>query len=123
MTIDSSGRQLRSENRGENLLETVDKVVATIDRQIERHKGRLYDRRKGSLPSRTIFSDKTETAPPGVVKFKRFAVKPISVAETIEQMEMLGYDFFLFLNVDNEELNLLYQRKYSNYGLIEPELG
>ena len=58
-----------------------------------------------------------------MVKVKRFAVKPMSVAEAIDQMELLGHDFFLFFNTDNEGLNLLYRRKDGNYGLIEPELG
>jgi putative sigma-54 modulation protein len=58
-----------------------------------------------------------------IVKVKRFTIKPMSVAEAAEQMELLGHDFFLFFNADAEELNLLYRRKDGNYGLIEPELG
>ena len=58
-----------------------------------------------------------------VTKVKRFAIKPMSVAEAIDQMELLGHDFFLFFNADSEELNLIYRRNDGNYGLIEPELG
>jgi putative sigma-54 modulation protein len=47
----------------------------------------------------------------------------MSVAEAIDQMELLGHDFFLFFNADSKGLNLLYRRKDGNYGLIEPELG
>ena len=57
------------------------------------------------------------------IEHQRFAVKPMPVAEAIEQMELLRHDFFLFLNADTEEINLLYRRKDNNYGLIEPELG
>ena len=123
VTIESSGTMLRGENKGENLLEAIDKVVATMDRQIEHYKGKLYDKRRGSSFARSEFSEKAETTPPSVVKVKRFAVKPMSVAEAIDQMELLGHDFFLFFNTDNEGLNLLYRRKDGNYGLIEPELG
>ena len=123
VTIESSGTLLRGENKGENLLEAIDKVVATMDRQIEHYKGKLYDKRRGSSFARSEFSEEAETTPPSVVKVKRFAVKPMSVAEAIDQMELLGHDFFLFSNADNEELNLLYRRKDGNYGLIEPELG
>ena len=56
------------------------------------------------------------------MKVKRFAIKPMSVAEAADQMELLGHDFFLFFNANTEELNLLYRRKDGNYGLIEPEL-
>jgi len=123
VTIETRGTLLRGENKGENLLEAIDKVVTTMDRQIEHYKGKLYDKRRGGSFARSEFSEKAETTPPSVVKVKRFAVKPMSVAEAIDQMELLGHDFFLFFNADNEELNLLYRRKDGNYGLIEPELG
>ena len=75
--------------------------------------------------ARGEFSEEVEVVQPlqKVVKVKRFAVKPMSVAEAIDQMKLLGHDFFLFFNADTEELNLLYRRKDGNYGLIEPELG
>jgi len=123
VTIEGSGTVLRGENKGENPLVATDKVVATMERQIEHYKGKLYDKGRGSSFTRSEFSEETETTPPSVVKVKRFAVKPMSVAEAIDQMELLGHDFFLFFNADTEELNLLYRRKDGNYGLIEPELG
>ena len=46
----------------------------------------------------------------------------MSVSEAAEQMELLGHDFFLFLNIDSEGLQVLYRRKDGNYGLIEPEV-
>jgi putative sigma-54 modulation protein len=47
----------------------------------------------------------------------------MTVDEAISQMELLGHDFFLFLDADTERLNLLYRRDDGNYGLIEPEQG
>ena len=58
-----------------------------------------------------------------MVKTKRFLVKPMPIDEAISQMELLGHDFFLFLDADTERLNLLYRRDDGNYGLIEPEQG
>ncbi|GAI49160.1 unnamed protein product, partial [marine sediment metagenome] len=55
VTIESSGTLLRGENKGENLLEAIDKVVATMDRQIEHYKGKLYDKRRGSSFARSEF--------------------------------------------------------------------
>jgi len=37
-------------------------------------------------------------------------------------MELLSHDFFLFLNAETGELNLLYRRKDGDYGIIEPVL-
>ncbi len=125
VSIDSSNTQLRGEEKGENLFTAIDKVAAIMNRQIEHYKGKLYEKGKGKSLARSEFNETVETIPPPrkVVKVKRFAVKPMSVAEAIDQMELLGHDFFLFFNADTEELNLLYRRKDSNYGLIEPELG
>jgi len=125
VTIDSNGTLLRGEERGENLFVAIDKVVAVLDRQIERYKGKLYDKGRGSSFARSEFNPEVEAEKPvgKVVRVKRFAVKPMSVDEAIDQMELLGHDFFLFFNADTEGLNLLYRRKDANYGLIEPELG
>ena len=37
------------------------------------------------------------------------------------QMELLGHSFYVFENAEDGEVNVLYQRKDGNYGLIEPE--
>jgi len=97
VTVDRNGNLLRSQERGETLFAAIDKAISAA----------------------------AETKPTSkkVVKVKRFAVKPMSVDEAIDQMELLGHDFFLFFKADSEELSLLYRRKDGNYGLIEPELG
>ena len=124
-TVNSNGTLLRGEEKGEDILTAVDKVVAVMNRQVERYKGKLYKKGRGSSFAKGELSQEVETAPPPkkVIKVKRFAIKPMSVDEAIDQMELLGHDFFLFFNADTEELNLLYRRKDGNYGLIEPELG
>ena len=123
LTVDSSGTLLRSEERGGDLFTAIDKVAEIMDRQIKRYKGKLYDKGRGGSLVRSEFGGEAEVAPPlsKVVKVKRFAVKPMSLAEAIDQMELLGHDFFLFFNAESERLNLLYRRKNGNYGLIEPQ--
>ena len=123
VTVNSSGTLLRGEERGEDLFMAVDKVVAVMNRQIEHYKGKLYDKGRGSSLAKDEFSEEVETElSRKVVKVKRFAVKPMSVAEAIDQMELLGHDFFLFFNADTVGLNIIYRRKDGDYGLIEPEL-
>jgi len=124
VTLDCSGTLLRGEERGEELFKAIDKVAAVMNRQIEHYKGKLYEKGRGSSFARSEFSEEVvEAQPPKkVVKVKRFAVKPMSVGEAIDQMELLGHDFFLFFNADTMELNLLYRREDGNYGVIEPEL-
>jgi putative sigma-54 modulation protein len=121
LTIDSHGTLLRGAERGEDLPAAANKVASVINRQIERYKGKLYEKGRGTSPKDKM---EEEVPPVGkVVKVKRFAVKPMSPAEAIDQMELLGHDFFLFFNAESDELNLLYRRHDGNYGLIEPEMG
>ena len=56
-----------------------------------------------------------------IVRTKRFAVKPMDAEEAILQMNMLNHDFFMFLNIDTEQVNLVYRRKDGHFGLLEPE--
>ena len=120
VTMDAGGTLLRAEERAENLVVAIDKVVPVMDRQIEKYKGKLT--RKGNKNGPSIKSKLDEEPSPGVVRTKRFAMKPMSVEDAITQMELLGHDFFLFYNSSTKEYNLLYLRKDGNYSLIEPEL-
>jgi putative sigma-54 modulation protein len=56
-----------------------------------------------------------------IVKVKQFYVKPMPPQEATLQMDLLGHDFFVFLNSESEEVNVIYRRKDGNYGLIEPK--
>jgi len=124
VTVSGNNIRLHSEERGEDLFQAIDKIAAIVTRQLEHHKGKLYKKGRGNSFARGEFREEIETTKaPEVVKVKRFAMKPMSVTEAADQMELLGHNFFLFLNADTDELNLLYRRKDGNYGLIEPELG
>ena len=37
------------------------------------------------------------------------------------EMELLGHDFYVFINAETEDVNVVYKRKGNTYGLIEPE--
>ena len=119
VTLDANGTLLRAEERAENLLIAIDKVVPVIDRQIERYKGK-YNKKGKTGPS--IKAKLNEEPTPEVVRTKRFTMKPMSVEDAMMQMELLGHDFFLFYNSTSKEYNLLYRRKDGNYSVIEPEL-
>ena len=58
---------------------------------------------------------------PKVVRHKTFPVRPMSVEDAGMQMELLGHDFFVFVNADTDRTNVLYQRKDGGLGLLEPE--
>ena len=124
-TVAGKGSVFHSEERGEDLFQAIDKMAAILTRQIEHYKGKHYGKDRGDSLARGGLDQTPETAEPNprVVKVKRFSIKPMAVAEAIEQMELLGHDFFLYFDADKEELKLLYRRNDGDYGLIEPELA
>ncbi len=118
-----NGIGLHSDERGDDLFQAIDKAISVLDRQLERRKGKLYDKGKGNSLTRGEFKEEPFRTGPEVVKVKRFTMKHMSVPEAAEQMAILGHSFFFFLNTDTDEFNVLYRRHDGNYGLIEPELG
>ena len=125
VTLDSRGILIRAQEESKDIRTAIDKIVDVLSNRIERYKGKLYDKGRGISFARQGAAIEAEgiEAPKRVVKSKRFLVKPMSVDEAISQMELLGHDFFLFIDADTERLNLLYRREDGDYGLIEPEQG
>ena len=125
VTLDSKGVLIRAQEKSKDIRTAIDKVVDVLSKRIERYKGKLYDKGRGISFARQGAATEAEEidAPQRVVKSKRFLVKPMPVDEAISQMELLGHDFFLFIDADTERLNLLYRRENGDYGLIEPERG
>lgn len=122
LTVRSKGTFLRAEERTADMFASIDAIVDKMYRQIVRYKGKRYGRGRGpgEMPPVEEFE---EEEPPRIVRTKRFQVAPMDEEEAIEQMELLGHDFFIFFNVDANGINVIYRRKDGNYGLLEPELA
>ena len=119
------GTILRAEERTTDLFAAIDTVVDKLYRQIERYKGkrkRRGDTLENFAEYETAVTLNEEELQPGVlIRRKQFSTEPMQQEEAIEQMELLGHDFFVFVNAETGGVNVLYQRKDGNYGLLEPE--
>ncbi len=133
LTVRSDGVILRAEERTDDMFAAVDAVVDKMHRQIARYKGKRINRWQGQgrsnrgeveLPplDEEALEELAEEQERRIVRIKRFAVSPMDENEAIEQMELLGHDFFIFYNPNSGMLNVLYRRKDGNYGLLEPEV-
>lgn len=124
-TVYASGMIYRAEASDREILAAVDKIVDVIERQIRRNKTRLAKKIKReavdvpTLISGTDYVDEEENKEFEVVKTKRFIIKPMSVEEAILQMNLLGHAFFVFKNVETDEVNIVYKRKDKKYAVIE----
>jgi putative sigma-54 modulation protein len=55
-----------------------------------------------------------------IVRTKHFALKPMTPEEAVLQLELLGHAFYVFRNIENNEVSVVYRRDAGDYGLIEP---
>ena len=121
-TIFYKGTVFRSEVADDVIAAALDKSIDIIERQIRKNKTKLEKRFKGApfdvLP---YAADDTEEVY-NVTRNKHFKLEPMSIEEAILQMNLLGHEFFLFLNEDDNIINLVYKKKNNEYGLIEPEV-
>lgn len=124
--INAGGMIFRAEVEDKEILAAIDRIVDVIERQIRKNKTRLAKKIKPTatednrLISGASFVDDDEPAGEfEIVKKKRFAVKPMSAEEAILQMKLLGHSFFVFKNIETNEMNVVYERKDGKYALIE----
>lgn len=122
-TVHSRRIILRAEERTDDMFASVDAVMDKLYRQIERYKGKRQQRiRSGEMDMEAMSAELEEESAGELVRVKRFEVRPMDEEEAIEQMELLGHDFFLFYNPDEAAVNLIYRRRDGNYGLLKPEM-
>ena len=123
VTIPVKGSIIRAEQDSSDMYVSVDLVEEIIERQIKKYKTKIVDKKQSALAFSEAFlqeeAEQEETV--NIVKTKRFAMKPMDSEEACVQMELLGHNFFMFLNADTNEVNVVYKRKGNSYGLIEPE--
>ncbi|WP_424766664.1 ribosome hibernation-promoting factor, HPF/YfiA family [Paenibacillus sp. sgz302251] len=126
VTIPLPGVMLRAEEKSEDMYASIDVVVDKLERQIRKHKTKVNRKFRQGSGVRALFTD--EGSAVGVieeedelelVRTKRFALKPMDVEEAILQMNMIGHSFFVFANIDNKEVSVVYKRSDGKYGLIE----
>jgi len=127
---DDRGTFLRAEERSSDMFAAIDAVIDKLYRQIKRYRGkRLVNRRSGSSQNEVLLGEPLPAeieveeivAEPAIVRHKKFPLRPMSPEEAIEQMELLGHSFYVYFDVDDETINVVYKRHDGNYGVLQPE--
>ena len=123
VTIPVKGGLVRSEQESSDMYVSIDLVEEIIERQLKKYKNKIVDKKQAAVAFSDLFINEEYDSNDEVdiVKVKKFAMKPMDPEEACVQMELLGHNFFMFLNADTNEVNVVYKRKGNSYGLIEPE--
>jgi putative sigma-54 modulation protein len=136
-TISTRKAVLRAEDRSEDAHAAIDIVSDKMARQIRRfHDRKIQRSRREAINLGMLAAEQSEDAvsldesvaeeieaQDMIVRTKRFQVLPMDTAEAIEQIDLLGHDFFVFYNLDTSQMNVLYRRKGGQFGVLEPELA
>lgn len=121
VTVPTSKFTLRAEERHNDLYAAIDLVVDKLEKQIRRNKNRLGDKYRNLPTFEMNFSfdvDDDEMEDVSIVKRKDIDMKPMDEEEAILQLELLNHDFFVFKNIDEDCVSVLYKRKDGSYGII-----
>ncbi|HPR23613.1 MAG TPA: ribosome-associated translation inhibitor RaiA [Bacillota bacterium] len=118
-TIRVRGMIFRAEDVSGDMYEGVDNVVEKLSTQMSRFKTKIQKKHKDNKDF--VFADWPEEVQEEikVVKTKKFELEPMTTDEAILQMEMLEHNFFVFLNMETDSVNVVYKRKDDDYGLLE----
>ena len=123
VTVKDNGMVFRAEDTQDEMNDALDKVVDILGRQMRKNKTRLARRLRDNTADFAVLlpEEDSEDEQEFDIRTKTIPIKPVSVEEAILQMNMLDHDFFVFINAETDETNVVYKRKNNTYGLLEPE--
>jgi putative sigma-54 modulation protein len=127
VTLSKNGTIIRAEERASDMKVAVESVVDKLDKQLRRYKDKqVRKRRAADEVVQTVKDDQADgeiEEEARIVRTKRFKAAPMSADEAIDQMELLGHSFYLYMNPESGDVNVLYRRNDGNYGVLEPQLN
>ena len=120
VTVPTNRFTLRAEVKNADLYVAIDEVIDILERQIRKNKTKLNNKYKNlvQLDFNMDIDVDDEEDDRKIVKRKAIDTKPMDEEEAVLQMELLDHDFFVFKNVDEECVSVMYRRKDGNYGII-----
>ena len=125
VTIPTKGHTIRAEEVSNDMYVSIDLVEETIERQLIKYRTKIVSKKlnaaanfKAEYLEENYDDDEEEIK---IVRSKRYDLKPMYPEDACIQMELLGHDFFVLVNAETDEVNVVYKRKGNTYGIIEPE--
>ncbi len=122
ITVTKGGMIFRAEESADNMVDALDECVDSLIRQIRKNKTRLDKKLHNAVLDDFIFEPVEEEEDFDIIREKTIALKPQSVEEAILQMNLLGHQFYMFLNAETDLINVVYKRNANGYGLIAPDM-
>jgi len=122
--LTAKNTHLSAKEESEDMYSSIDLTLDKLDAQVRKVREKNKTKPKHKVRMDVIRfehkQDQDKQKLPVIVQTDHFEPKPMSIEEAVLQLDTLGYEFIVFLNADNERINVLYKRKDGNYGLIDP---
>ena len=123
VTIPLGSITLRAEDVSQDMYGSIDLVTDKIERQIHKNKTKIERKNRNKKSTSQLFTDavveEVEVTPAKVVRSKQIDLKPMDLEEALLQMDLLGHDFFIYTDVEDNTTNVLYRREDGDVGLLE----
>ena len=122
VTIPMKGHIIRAEEGSEDMYVSIDLVEEVIERQLRKYKNKLVARQQGGGNFQKEFLEKeADDQEVNIIRTKKFDIKPMYPEDACIQMELLGHNFFAFVNAETDDICVVYKRKGGTYGIMEPD--
>ena len=123
VTVPVQGILLRGQEATMDMYTSIDLVIEKIERQIRKNKTKIERKNKNKVATSQLFTDAlvedANVVQPKVVRSKQIDLKPMDLEEAILQMDLLGHDFFIYVDVEDQTTNVIYRREDGDIGLLE----
>lgn len=120
VTIPAKNIILRAEVAEEDIYAAIDKMVDKLVKQVSRYNDKVKDK-IGKQSIRNLGPNEETVDDVRLVKNKSIDLEPMTKEEAIDQMELLGHDFFVYLDKQTRKTNVIYLRDDGNYAVIETQ--
>ena len=124
VTIPMKGNYIRSEQVSNDMYVSIDLVEEVLERQLKKYRTKIVTKQQNAasvFKQEFIDANDEDDESIKIIRSKKIDMKPMYPEDACLHMELLGHDFYVFINAETEEVNVVYKRKGNTYGLIEPE--